>query len=448
MNAICLVVDRLHAGCVGAYGNAWIETPSMNRLAARSFVLDHALVDSPDLERLYRSYWQGWHAMCRREPPQSRPSLPALLRDAGVKTVLLCDEPSVAGLPAAADFKRRIEIDPPWMSAFQTPQPAEEIEQTHFGRCFVEIIRWLSSARGPFLLWCHLGGLGTIWDAPPMFRRAYQESDDPAPADGVDVPNLELPPDADPDLLLGITQAYSGQVTLFDACLGVLLDFLDESPLGEETLIALTSARGFPLGEHGRVAPAMMRFTASWSTCLGCCGCPARPIPPDAARRRSNRPIFGRRFWTTGACRIRRTRRRPKISCDWSAAKPRCSAIGCASSAATDVEPSARCLVSPNGRAAAIVRQAGGSLGGERRGDAVPGGCRVPRRRDRAIRVDVAGRSDFRFAAVGRRVAARVGLGISDGCRTPARTPAIGKRRVHALRANCLRFHNLYFQGT
>ena len=27
MNAICLVVDRLHAGYLGAYGNAWIDTP-------------------------------------------------------------------------------------------------------------------------------------------------------------------------------------------------------------------------------------------------------------------------------------------------------------------------------------------------------------------------------------------------------------------------------------
>ena len=64
MNAICLVLDRLHAGYVGAYGNSWIETPALDRLASRSLVFDRALVDSPELERLYRSYWQGWHALC------------------------------------------------------------------------------------------------------------------------------------------------------------------------------------------------------------------------------------------------------------------------------------------------------------------------------------------------------------------------------------------------
>jgi arylsulfatase A-like enzyme len=37
VNAICLVVDRLHTGFLGAYGNTWIETPVFDRLAAESF---------------------------------------------------------------------------------------------------------------------------------------------------------------------------------------------------------------------------------------------------------------------------------------------------------------------------------------------------------------------------------------------------------------------------
>ncbi len=248
MNAVCLVIDRLHAGYVGAYGNTWIETPALDRLASRSLLLDQALVDSPDLERLYRSYWQGWHALCRQEPPESRPSLAGMLRDAGVTTALLTDEPRIARHPLAEDFEELIEIDPPWQ-----PQTAAAIDQTHFGRCFVEMIEWLQSARGPFLLWCHLGGLGTTWDAPPQFRRAYREPGDPPPPESADVPDLVLPPDPDPDELLGIAQAYAGQVTLLDTCLGAFWDFLDGLPGGGETLLTLCSARGFPLGEHGRV---------------------------------------------------------------------------------------------------------------------------------------------------------------------------------------------------
>jgi hypothetical protein len=174
MNAICLVVDRLHAGCIGAYGNAWIETPSIDRLASRSLVFDQALVDSPCLEQLYRSYWQGWHSLCP-EPSQSRPTLAAMLRDIGVNTVLMTDEQRIARHPLAVDFDELIDIDPPWQ-----PQTAGKIENTHFARCFARMIAWLEAAQeanslqvsggSPFMLWCHLGGLGTTWDAPLRFR--------------------------------------------------------------------------------------------------------------------------------------------------------------------------------------------------------------------------------------------------------------------------------------
>ena len=68
MNGLCLILDRLHAGYVGAYGNSWIETPELDGLAARSFLFDQCLVDSPRLETLYRSYWQGWHALLGPPP--------------------------------------------------------------------------------------------------------------------------------------------------------------------------------------------------------------------------------------------------------------------------------------------------------------------------------------------------------------------------------------------
>ena len=181
---------------------------------------------------------------------ESRPSLAALLDAADVTTVLLTDEPQVARHPLAEDFDELIEIDPPWQA-----NNAAEIEQTHFGRCFVQIIDWLESARGPFLLWCHLGGLGTTWDAPLRFRQAYWDEGDPPPPETADVPDRMLPADYDPDELLGITQAYCGQVTLLDTCLGAFLDYFYGLPISSETLLTLTSARGFPLGEHGRVGP-------------------------------------------------------------------------------------------------------------------------------------------------------------------------------------------------
>ncbi len=296
MNVICLVVDRLHCGHVGAYGNSWIETPEMDRLASRSIVFDQALIDSPRLELLYRSYWRGWHAMCPHEPPEDRPTLPTMFRDAGIGTALLTDERAVAGRRAAEDFDELIEIDPP-----EQPQTAGEIDETHLAKCFAQAISWLTSAPRPFLLWCHLAGMGTVWDAPPAFRHAYWDEGEPDPPTSADVPDVMLSEDPDPDEVLGIAQSYAGQVSLLDACLGALLEFLDATPAGKETLLVLTGARGFPLGEHRRVGtcddalygelvhvPLVMQFPDGlgamvrsralvepadlWATLWDCCG--------------------------------------------------------------------------------------------------------------------------------------------------------------------------------
>ena len=268
MNAICLVIDRLHVGQMGAYGNAWIETPSLDRLASEAFVFDQALINTPRLNGLYRSYWQGWHPLGPQDPPSDLSTLPALLSEEGVRTTLLTDEWAVAQHPLAYQFEELIEFDTP-----PHGQVAEQIDQTRLARCFAQTIDWLDSARGPFLLWCHLGGMGKLWDAPLEFRRRYCEEGDPPPPDSEEVPCRMLEEDYDPDLLLGISQAYAGQVSLLDTCVGALLEYLGEKPAGEETLLVLLGARGFPLGEHRNVGgweemlyselvhvPWMMRF--------------------------------------------------------------------------------------------------------------------------------------------------------------------------------------------
>ena len=152
--------------------------------------------------------------------------------------------------PLADDFDELLAIDPAWQ-----PATAASIEATQFGRCFVEIIDWLQSATGPFLLWCHLGSLGATWDAPLRLRQSYCEPGDPPPPESPEVPDRVLPADHDPDELLGIVQSYAGQTSLLDACLDAFLGFLDGLPAAGETLLVLLSARGFPLGEHGRVGP-------------------------------------------------------------------------------------------------------------------------------------------------------------------------------------------------
>jgi arylsulfatase A-like enzyme len=305
-STLCLVVDRWHFGYVGAYGNTWVPTPELDRLAARGFVFDQALIDTPDLERLYRAWWQGWPAIRRREPPEDWPSLARQLAGLGVHTALLTDEPLLAQRPLAEDFAEVVL----WESASEA-RVAETIEETHTARCFAQMVDWLEKAPRPFWLWCHWTGFGGPWDGPLELRESFREEGDPPAYAGSQPPEKHWQSPPDPDELLAYSFAYAGQAMVLDACLGGLATFLAESGLEKEVLWVLLGARGYPLGEHGRVGPcdealyselvqvpwimvypdglgatarsqALVEPADLWATLLSWWGLPADPAAPTA----------------------------------------------------------------------------------------------------------------------------------------------------------------------
>ncbi len=242
-SAIVLVIDRLGAGFLGPYGNTWLDTPQFNRLASRSLLCETALADSPDLALAYRAWWTGRHAL---EPAiDARHELPRAARDAGLETRLFTDEDRVFQLASSISGK---------LGSFGSLNTrAEELDQAAIFGQIKLTIEGIRDIREPTLAWIHIQGMAGPWDAPLALRQQFADEDDPEPPEFVEPPDRILPADFDPDELLGIVHAYAGQVALVDLCLGMLLDALHESPLLREALLAVTSPRGFPLGEHGRI---------------------------------------------------------------------------------------------------------------------------------------------------------------------------------------------------
>ena len=173
-NAIVIVVDRLGAGYLGPYGNTWIETPSCNRLAARSVLFEFALADAVDLPTVYRSYWQGLHAMSPDRPIRSLPEIAAAR---GVHGGLVTDEPQLVELPGAAGFADRVVL-----TLAPVERPAAEVVQTQMAQLFAAAAHWLQRAPEPFLLWIHARGMAGAWDAPVEFRNQFADEDDPRAA--------------------------------------------------------------------------------------------------------------------------------------------------------------------------------------------------------------------------------------------------------------------------
>jgi arylsulfatase A-like enzyme len=215
---IVVSIDRLGAAWLGPYGNTWLETPAFSNLV-------------PD-------------------PPHAA-SLPALADDAGLSSAVLTDDAEVAALAKSAGFGRQ-EL----MPNSAVLGNAESIEQTQLYRFFEAACAFIRSAEAPQFLWLHSKGMDAPWDAPLELRYQFADEDDPTPPDFVDPPQADLGEDFDPDEPLGYVQAYAGQVALADLCLGMLIDTLDEHPQADESLLIVTSPRGYPLGEHGRVGPA------------------------------------------------------------------------------------------------------------------------------------------------------------------------------------------------
>lgn len=256
-SAVIVVVDRLGAGFLGPYGNTWLETPHCNRLASESLLVETALADSADLTDAYRALWRGLH---RLEPSlEGERGLAELAAAAGYETVLVSDEPAVLGFRNANAFANKVHIENGGDDRTTSGGDIDELAETGLGRLFAAAMASAGERTSPALIWVHARGMNGPWDAPYAMRKRFADEEDPDPPEFVDPPRYDVPAGADPDELLGVVQAYAGQVALVDAWLGALLEAVGSAAHGEdaagETLVIVTSPRGYPLGEHGRVGP-------------------------------------------------------------------------------------------------------------------------------------------------------------------------------------------------
>jgi len=223
-NYLCLSIDGLQCGMIGAYGNAWIHTPTLDSLACQSALFDRFYAPSMDLSATFDE-WQQFPTDCHK--------------------ILLTDDIDIFLHEQAGLFEEKHRLESKRQS-----RPASKIEETQFYRGMATVADLLRNRSGtPFLLWAHFKGFRGDWDFPLSYRLDYQIDEDPDPyADVVppDIADINI----DPDVRQSVTEAYAGGVSVLDEALAGLLTFLREEGLDENTLLLFTSARGFSLGAH------------------------------------------------------------------------------------------------------------------------------------------------------------------------------------------------------
>ncbi|KPJ64822.1 hypothetical protein AMK68_00420 [candidate division KD3-62 bacterium DG_56] len=292
MNIIVIMADSLRPDHLGCYGNRWIETPNLDRLAKESALFDRAYAEGlptlPVRAALFTGRYTfphfGWGPI-----PGRAPRLAEVLRDRGYRTAFITDTYHLwtVGKNYQRGFHtfRRIrgQEGDPWITdpsirvdpsrhskGFRwTPHQGPMFEQylrnvsgrreenDYFVAQVVDAgIRWLKRhRRDPRLfLWLDCFDPHEPWDPPPPYDRIYDPDyrgkvitfPDPGPTDSLTAGELRH-----------IRALYAGEVSFVDKHIGRFLTALNELGLLRSSLVVFLSDHGEPLGERGWIRKAV-----------------------------------------------------------------------------------------------------------------------------------------------------------------------------------------------
>ncbi len=296
MNVVIIILDSLRRDHVGAYGNDWIETPNIDRLAESACIFDRAFPESLPTIPVRRAIHTGMRTfpfedyrpikgdhvkMYGWQPiPQYQATMAETLRGKGYRTAFFTDvyhqfKPSMNFHRGFSEWRwiRGQEIDPfnssleehiePYLTAsgkgngkvlrrYLANTSFRQSEEDWFAaQVFRQSMDWLrrNQDADQFLLCVDSFDPHEPWDPPPRYVDLYDPD-----YDGKKVMHPRYRNWRDyltARELQHMKARYAGEVTMVDYWLGNFLELLDTVSDPENTLLVLISDHGHQLGEHG-----------------------------------------------------------------------------------------------------------------------------------------------------------------------------------------------------
>jgi arylsulfatase A-like enzyme len=291
LNLIVICSDTFRADYLGCYGNDWIKTPYLDRLAEQGTVFTSCYGDGLPTIPARRVFFTGNSIIPSSERGSWEPlhedavTLPVVLGEADYTTGFIADtyhyfKPG-QNFHQGFDSWRWIrgqEFDS-WKSGpRQEFNPRDHMpdhlwnenydammrqymmntqdwcreEDCFCAQTFLEAGRWLerNCAERPFMMWIDTFDPHEPWDAPARFQQMYH---DDYPCErllfGYGVRNEDIREDDIPVL----RALYAAEVTFVDMWIGRFLQQLQDLGLADDTVIAFTSDHGTHIGEQGYV---------------------------------------------------------------------------------------------------------------------------------------------------------------------------------------------------
>jgi len=291
MNYIVIVSDSFRRDHLGCYGNPWIHTPNLDKLASESLVFDRFYTGSfPTIPHRWDLFtgrfnftYSEWQSLTNNEV-----TLAGSLQKDGYTSYMIFDTPHLMNNGFRFDHgfngwnwirgqeKDRYHMDPVDIELPFDPEKyhvvREFLERVWRNHChnkleeekfaavtMKEAMKWLENNASHDKFYLHIDCFDPHepWDPPQSYVDLY----DPG-YEGAEIcyPNYGPCDYLTPAEIKHIRALYAGEATMVDHWIGKLLEKVEALGLADDTAIIFTSDHGFYHGEHGLMGKIMMLY--------------------------------------------------------------------------------------------------------------------------------------------------------------------------------------------
>lgn len=275
MKCVFIVLDTVRRDYLAGYGNDWVHTPSLTRLAERGITFDNHWVGSLPCMPARREFMTGRYNFVYRGWGPIEPyddTLPGELRKKEIFTHLLTDHYHYYELGGENyhtafntwDFHRGQEND--WWAShvdrMALPDHLGQLSQQNFAnrkrqqkeedfsgpKTAQAAIEWLENNKEAdnWFLQVEIFDPHEPFYCTDKYREMYNDSYDGPIFDWPSYDEVHESPEA----IEHIRKCYAGLLTMTDHWVGKICDRLDSLGLWDDTLIVFTTDHGTMLAEH------------------------------------------------------------------------------------------------------------------------------------------------------------------------------------------------------
>jgi arylsulfatase A-like enzyme len=255
INVLLVTVDTLRPDHLSAYGYPRKTSPSIDELASKGVIFDHAFTYWPktrgSFAAMFTSLYASQHGLTVRDRdlPGFNETLAEVFQKAGYRTGAAVDN---GNLDSRLGYAQGFELyEETWI-----PPERTELERTEVITRFGEEFLARRDDPRPFFLWLHYVNPHAPYDPPSEHLSRFE-------GDGLVPRGDELPAvvgfhgGVNRKMLVegartwgDYVDRYDAEILLADEHIGRVLKTLHQGPHAGTTIVALTSDHGESLGEH------------------------------------------------------------------------------------------------------------------------------------------------------------------------------------------------------